>query len=123
MQQEVKPTLAIAGVLGFIAIMGFLIYLRSIGVGAPSAGPPPGVQQMKQVNAAGGSLPPPAPAAYVPPGAPAGVRQMIGQSRFGSGSTPPAPASYIPPGAPSGVRQMIQQNPRGGSPGMPPTSP
>jgi hypothetical protein len=123
LQQQLKPSLAVAGVLGIIAVIGLLIYLRSIGVGAPAAGAAPGLAQMKQSNALGSSAPPPPQAVYVPPGAPPGVRQMIGQSRSGASTVAPAPAAYIPPGAPTGVRQMIQQNPGGGAPGMPPSNP
>jgi hypothetical protein len=123
MQEQVKPTLAIAGILGFIAVLTGLLYLRSLGVGAPSAGAPPGLSQMKQSNLGGSASAPPAPAAYVPPGAPPGVRQMIGQNRFGNPSAAPAPASYVPPGAPTGVRLMIQKNPPGSASGMPGSRP
>lgn len=123
MQQQVKPTAAVMGVVAFVGLLGALFYLRSIGVGMPAAGPPPGVAQMKQTNNSETAKIPPAPAAYIPPGAPAGVRQMIIQGRSGVAPSAPAPAAYIPPGAPAGVRQMIQQNPRGGTPGMPPSAP
>lgn len=123
MQEQVKPAWAIAGIVGFIAVLAGLFYLRSLGVGAPSAGAPPGLSQMKQSNLGGAAATPPAPAVYVPPGAPPGVRQMIGQNRFGNPSAAPAPASYVPPGAPPGVRLMIQKNPRDSSPGMPASRP
>jgi len=117
--QQVRPILVFAAVVGMIAVLGGMFYLRSIGVGVPAAAAPPGVSQMKQLQQSGAPLTPPRPAVYVPTGAPSGVKAMISQSRSGVPPTPPPAVQYVPPGAPSGVKQMIQQSPSG-SPGMAP---